>query len=76
MSNVLLVGLILLLALIGGHLVKFIRVPEVVGYFFIGLFLGPSISDILTHNAVTALEFFSEIALGLILFSIGASFDI
>ncbi len=75
MSNVLLVGLILLLALIGGHLVKFIRVPEVVGYFFIGLALGPSISDILTHDAVTALEFFSEIALGLILFSIGSFFD-
>ena len=75
MSNVLLVGMILLLAMMGGHLVKFIKVPEVVGYFFIGLFLGPSFSDILTHDAVTALEFFSEIALGLILFSIGSSFD-
>lgn len=75
MSNVLLVGLILLLALIGGHLVKFIKVPEVVGYFFIGLLLGPSFSDILKHDAVTALEFFSEIALGLILFSIGSFFD-
>jgi Kef-type K+ transport system membrane component KefB len=75
MSNVLLVGLILVLALAGGHLVKFIRVPEVVGYFFIGLFLGPSFSQILSSETVTTLEFFSEIALGLILFSIGAVFE-
>jgi Kef-type K+ transport system membrane component KefB len=75
MSNVLLVGLILILALAGGHLVKFIRVPEVVGYFFIGLFLGPSFSQILSSETVTTLEFFSEIALGLILFSIGAIFE-
>jgi Kef-type K+ transport system membrane component KefB len=75
MSNVLLVGLILVLALAGGHLVKFIRVPEVVGYFLIGLFLGPSFSQILSSETVTTLEFFSEIALGLILFSIGAVFE-
>jgi Kef-type K+ transport system membrane component KefB len=71
----LLVWLILILALIGGHLVKFVRVPEVVGYFFIGLFLGPSFSEILTHEVVAAMEVFSEIALGLILFSIGAIFE-
>jgi Kef-type K+ transport system membrane component KefB len=75
MSNVLLVGLILVLALVGGHLVKFMRVPEVVGYFLIGLFLGPSFSQILSSETVTTLEFFSEIALGLILFSIGAVFE-
>ncbi len=75
MSNLLLVGLILVLALAGGHLVKVLRVPEVVGYFFVGLFLGPSFSNILTHDAVATLEVFSEIALGLILFSIGSIFE-
>ena len=75
MTHVFMVGLILLLALIGGHLVKLIRVPEVVGYFFIGLLLGPSVSRILTRDIVTGLEVFAEIALGLILFSIGAIFE-
>ena len=75
MSNVILVGFILVLALAGGHLVKLLRIPEVVGYFFVGLFLGPSFSRILNRDAVTTLEFFSEIALGLILFSIGSIFD-
>jgi len=74
-SNILLVGLILVLALAGGHLVKFIRIPEVVGYFVIGLLLGPSFSQILSSETVTTMEFFSEIALGLILFSIGAIFE-
>lgn len=75
MNNVLLVGIILVLALIGGHLVKPFKAPEVVGYFFIGLLLGPSFSEILTYDATTTLEFFGEIALGLILFGIGAIFD-
>ncbi|MBX7222807.1 MAG: cation:proton antiporter [Blastocatellia bacterium] len=75
MSNILLVGLILLLALAGGHLVKLLKVPEIVGYFFIGLFLGPSFTAILTHDTVIAMEVFSQIALGLILFSIGAIFE-
>jgi Kef-type K+ transport system membrane component KefB len=75
MSNVIVVGFILVLALAGGHLVKLLRIPEVVGYFFVGLLMGPSFSQILTRDAVGTLEFFSEIALGLILFSIGVIFD-
>jgi Kef-type K+ transport system membrane component KefB len=75
MSSVVLVGLILVLALVGGQIVRILRIPEVVGYFAVGLLMGPSFSRILTRDAVTTLEFFSEIALGLILFSIGAIFD-
>ena len=36
-------GLILLLALLAGHLVKFIRIPEVTGYILAGIALGPSV---------------------------------
>src|SRR5574339_519909 len=75
MTSVVLVGFILVLALVGGQIVRALRVPEVVGYFAVGLLMGPSFSRILTRDAVTTLEFFSEIALGLILFSIGAIFD-
>jgi Kef-type K+ transport system membrane component KefB len=75
MSNIIVVGFILVMALAGGHLFKRIRIPEVVGYFVVGLLMGPSFSQILNRDAVTTLEFFSEIALGLILFSIGIVFD-
>jgi Kef-type K+ transport system membrane component KefB len=74
-NEVVLVGFILIFALIGGHLIQLLRIPEVVGYFAVGLLMGPSFSRILTRDAVATLEFFSEIALGLILFSIGAIFD-
>lgn len=76
MSNLLFVGLILVLALAGGHVVKVLRIPEVVGYFFVGLALGPSVSGILTHESVSTMEVFSEIALGLILFGIGGIFEL
>ena len=68
-------GLILLLALMAGHLVKFIRVPEVTGYLLAGVALGPSVLGWVSHENLTALEIFSEVALGLILFSIGSVFE-
>ena len=68
-------GLILLLALMAGHLVKYIRVPEVTGYLLAGVALGPSVLGWVSHENLTALEIFSEVALGLILFSIGSVFE-
>ena len=68
-------GLILLLALMAGHLVKVIRVPEVTGYLLAGVALGPSALGWVSHENLTALEIFSEVALGLILFSIGSIFE-
>lgn len=67
-------GLILLFALLAGHLVKFLRVPEVTGYILAGVFVGPSVLGWISHENLAALRVFSEVALGLILFSIGAVF--
>lgn len=68
-------GLILLFALLAGHLVKFIRIPEVTGYIFAGIIVGPSVLGFISHDNLTALAIFSEVALGLILFSIGSVFE-
>ena len=68
-------GLILLLALIAGHLVKVIRVPEVTGYIVAGIALGPSVLGWVSAENLLALEVLSEVALGLILFSIGSVFE-
>ena len=68
-------GLILLLALLAGHLVKVIRVPEVTGYILAGIALGPSVLGWVTADNLAALEVLSEVALGLILFSIGSVFE-
>lgn len=68
-------GLILLLALLAGHLVRFIRVPEVTGYILAGVALGPSLLGWLSEENLLAMGVFSEVALGLILFSVGSVFE-
>lgn len=69
-------GLILLFALLVGHLVKFARIPEVTGYLVAGMLVGPSVLGWVTHENLQALHVFSEVGLGLILFSIGAVFEL
>ena len=68
-------GLILLLALLAGHLVQFLHIPEVTGYILAGVALGPSVLGWVSAENLTALEVLSEVALGLILFSIGSVFE-
>jgi Kef-type K+ transport system membrane component KefB len=69
-------GLILLFALLIGHVVKFVRIPEVTGYLLAGMIVGPSVLGWVTHENLQALHVFSEVGLGLILFSIGAVFEL
>lgn len=69
-------GLILLFALLIGHLVKFARVPEVTGYLLAGMIVGPSGLHWVSHENLQALHVFSEVGLGLILFSIGGAFEL
>lgn len=75
MNEILSVGLILLVALVAGHLVQYLRLPEVTGYLAVGVIIGPSAFDIITHENLQALQLLSEVALGLILFSIGTIVD-
>jgi Kef-type K+ transport system membrane component KefB len=69
------IGLILLLALMAGHLVKVLKIPEVTGYILVGIVLGPSVLAWLSPDNLTALGVLSEVALGLILFSVGSVFE-
>jgi Kef-type K+ transport system membrane component KefB len=69
------VGIILVAALLAGHLAQVFRVPEVTGYLLIGVVIGPSALDLISHENLTALAFLSEVALGLILFNIGSIFE-
>jgi Kef-type K+ transport system membrane component KefB len=69
-------GIILVLALLAGHLAKFVHVPQVTGYILAGVAVGPSFLGWISHENLASLEVFSEVALGLILFSIGSVFEI
>jgi len=68
-------GLILLFALGVGHVVKLARIPEVTGYLVAGMLVGPSVLGWVSHENLQALHVFSEVGLGLILFSIGGVFE-
>jgi Kef-type K+ transport system membrane component KefB len=68
-------GLILLFALLAGHLVRALRLPEVTGYILVGVALGPSLLGWLSQDNLLAMGVVSEVALGLILFSIGSVFE-
>jgi Kef-type K+ transport system membrane component KefB len=75
MNEILSVGLILMAALLAGHLAQLVRVPEVTGYLLIGVLIGPAALDMISHENITTLGFLSDVALGLILFNIGAIFE-
>jgi Sodium/hydrogen exchanger family len=55
--------------------VKFLRIPEVTGYIAAGILVGPHVFGWVTHDNLETLAVFSEVALGLILFSIGSVFE-
>ncbi len=76
MNDLASLGVILLFALLVGHLVKFARVPEVIGYLLAGMIVGPSVLGFVTQENLQSLRVFSEVGLGLILFSIGAVFEL
>ena len=75
MNEILSVGLILMAALVAGHLAQVVRVPEVTGYLLVGVLIGPAAIDLISHESITTLGFLSDVALGLILFNIGSIFE-
>jgi Kef-type K+ transport system membrane component KefB len=76
MNEILSVGLILVSALLAGHLAQLVRVPEVTGYLLVGVIIGPAAFDLVTHGNIRTLGFLSDVALGLILFNIGSIFEV
>lgn len=69
-------SLILLLGLLAGKLVNKAKFPAVTGYLLIGILIGPSFLNLLTHQVLTAAVWLSHAALGLIAFSIGSQFTL
>jgi Kef-type K+ transport system membrane component KefB len=70
------IGLILVLALLAGQFVRVLRIPEVTAYVLVGVALGPSVLGWISAKNVASLHVMSEVALGLILFSVGSVFSI
>ncbi|MCH8854462.1 MAG: cation:proton antiporter, partial [Planctomycetes bacterium] len=85
-SPALLVGLVLLAAIIGGHTAHFFHIPRVVGFLLAGVILRALLlyAASLEHSGVTVraldeaagvAETIKQLALGVILFTIGGVFE-
>ena len=69
-------GLILLMALLIGNLAKAVKIPEVTGYILAGVTLGPSVLSWISSRNLETLHVMSQVALGMILFSVGSALDL
>lgn len=63
-------------ALIGGKIVKQLKLPNVTGYLVIGLLIGPYGFKLLSLDVINQFSIISDMALGFIAFSIGAEFQL
>lgn len=59
-----------------GQLVKKINLPSLIGYMVIGVIFGPSLFNFFNHDLMEDLSFITQIALGLVAFSIGSELNI
>jgi Kef-type K+ transport system membrane component KefB len=75
MSNLLIVGGIIAVGLFSGKLSNKVRLPKVTGYLIAGVVIGPSVANIISYQQIENVSIISDIALGLILFTIGGELD-
>ena len=74
MDVLLKLGIVLLVGLLGGKIARFFKLPNVSGYLVFGLLLGPSFVKLISASDIEAFTVISELALGIIAFSIGSEF--
>lgn len=67
-------GILFFGGLLFGRLAKLIRLPNVTGYLFAGLILGPYVTRVLSGDIVESISIVSEMALAFIAFTIGCTF--
>ncbi|MDZ7795849.1 MAG: cation:proton antiporter [Candidatus Marinimicrobia bacterium] len=71
LPDLLIIGIIIIAAFYLGKTVRFIRLPSLIGFMFLGVVLGPSMLNILGDAQQQQLSFITEIALGFVALSIG-----
>ncbi len=74
--DTLVLGLGLAAALLAGSLVHYVRLPKVTAYVILGILLGPFGAKVISHEDVERFRLVSDLALGLIVFTIGGEFKI
>jgi NhaP-type Na+/H+ or K+/H+ antiporter len=71
------IGILLLLGFLGGRVANYFKFPKISGYIIIGVILSPSVSGFFNEDLVNKdLAIITDIALGIIAFSIGGSLQL
>jgi len=73
-NTILNLGFILLLGLLAERLIQRIKLPTVTAFIIVGIFIGPSLLNLINHQIIKSSALISNIALGIIAFSLGESF--
>jgi len=76
LSALTLFGLLLLAGLIGGHLVRRVRLPAITGYIAVGMLVGHTGFGLLTAELLQQARVFVDISLGLLLYDLGRRLDL
>ena len=74
-SGLTLIGAATIIAFYIGRLARFARLPSLIGYMLVGVFLGPSVLHLFDEASMERLSFITEIALGFVAFSIGSELN-
>jgi len=73
-NNLLSAGLILLLGFVGARLLKYVRLPSVTAFLLVGILIGPHVFNLVTEEIFAGADFFTNLVLGIIAFSLGENF--
>ena len=74
MNTILNLGFILLVGLLAERLIQKIKLPTVTAFILVGILIGPSLLNLVNTQLITSSGLISNIALGIIAFSLGESF--
>ena len=76
MNTLLIVAIALAAGLLLSRLAGKLKLPNVTAFLIAGLFIGPCVTGLISHEALSSMAIVSEAALGFIAFSIGGSFKL
>jgi Kef-type K+ transport system membrane component KefB len=65
------VAILIIFGLLGGKLISVIKFPRVTGYILIGILIGPSVLQLLSHEMVEMFTIIRQVAIGFIGYTIG-----
>lgn len=69
-------GFILLAGMFAAKLIRRLKIPIVTAYLLLGIFIGPSLLNMVSYGILNASGLITNVALGFIAFSLGQNFSI